>query len=89
MSFDNLSRAEHFRDIRIARGGDGVVRTFQVPLKYAEDIQRSAVPQNKVKDFFNSPEIADPPHPGQFGLRQQQIEALRKAIIQGTGKVLD
>lgn len=90
LNFGSRARAEEFFARRIAQGMEGAaMKGFKVPASFLDDLREAAVPQRLGKKFPDSPQIVDPTAaPDQFGLRADQIEELRKAIIQGTGEVL-
>ena len=63
------------------------VKSFEVPQSVLSDLQSSAVPESMARQFPNSPIQVDVTKaPDQFGLRPAQTDALRGAIIQGSGK---
>jgi hypothetical protein len=63
------------------------VKSFEVPKSFLDELRASAVPEALAGQNPGKPLIVDVTKaPNQFGLRPEQVEALRKAIIQGTGK---
>jgi filamentous hemagglutinin len=67
------------------------VKSFEVPKSFLDDLRASAVTE---KQLNLDPSLAGRPlrvditkAPDQYGLRPEQIEALKNAIIQGSGKV--
>jgi hypothetical protein len=70
---------------------DAVIKSFEVPASFLDELQATAVPESLARQFPTAPIIsADVGITGQldqFGLRQGQIQQLLNAIIQGTGKV--
>lgn len=88
LNFGDKARAEQFLAKRVSQGMQGAeVKTFEVPKSFLEELKASAVPESMAKEFPNSPLLVDPTKAAnQFGLRPEQIEALKKAINQGTGK---
>jgi hypothetical protein len=63
------------------------VKSFEVPKSFVDELRSSAVPEALAKQNPGKPIIVDVTKaPDQFGLRPEQIEALKKAIIQGSGK---
>ena len=62
------------------------IKSFEVPKSFLDDLRAAAVPERMARQFPNRPIIVDPTKAAdQFGLRAEQIKALQKAIIQGTG----
>jgi hypothetical protein len=88
LNFGDAARAESFLAKRLGQGfSDSTIKSFQVPSSFVDDLARSAVPENLARQFPNSPLVVDAAKAAnQFGLRPAQIEALRRAIIQGTGR---
>ncbi len=88
LNFGDKARAEAFLTKRLQQNLPGAtVKQFEVPQSVLDDLRASAVPQSAARQFPNRPIIADPTKaPDQFGLRPEQIEALRPQIIQGTGR---
>jgi hypothetical protein len=87
VNFGSAARAEEFLTRYLARGWEGsTIRSFEVPASFLDDLRAIAVPQRLARQFPNRPYICDATRaPDQFGLTPQQIEALQRAIIQGTG----
>jgi RHS repeat-associated protein len=88
LNFGDAARAESFLVKRLGQGfSDSTIKSFQVPTSFVDDLAESAVPENLARQFPNSPLVVDVGKAAnQFGLRPAQIEALQKAIIQGTGR---
>jgi hypothetical protein len=88
LNFGSQARAEEFLARRIAQGMEGAAsKSFQVPKSFLDDLRSSAVPERRARKHPGRPiEVDVNAAPDQFGLRAEQIEELRKAIIQGTGK---
>lgn len=60
---------------------------FEVPESFLDDLRASAVDEDLGRVIAGRTMAVDVTKaPDQFGMRPEQIEALRKAIIQGTGK---
>jgi filamentous hemagglutinin len=88
LNFGSRARAEEFLARRIDQGMPGAtVRSFEVPRSFVDELRAIAVPEIQARQFPGRPIIVDVTRaPDQFGLRAKQIEALRRAIIQGTGQ---
>jgi hypothetical protein len=89
LNFGSRARAEVFLAKRIEQGMAGaVMKSFEVPESFLEELRASAVPESMAKQFPGKPLIADPTKaPDQFGLRSEQIKKLKEEIVQGTGRV--
>ncbi|MFJ8076691.1 hypothetical protein ACIQ7Q_22790 [Streptomyces sp. NPDC096176] len=82
------------------RGDGGQIVSFEVPKSFRDEIRQSAVPQKQPADLdFTKaewkelkkyyPEISDPTKgPDLYGLPGEVIEKMRKAIIPGSGKIV-
>ncbi|MDO9384544.1 MAG: RHS repeat-associated core domain-containing protein [Hyphomicrobiaceae bacterium] len=83
------SRAEEFLAKRLDQGmSDAKVKSFDVPESYLDKLRSTAVPESMASTSPKSPLLVDPSKaPDQYGLRKEQINELRDAIIQGSGKV--
>jgi hypothetical protein len=81
-------RAQEFLAKRIQQNMEGVtVKSFEVPQSFLDDLRAAAVPERLARQFPENPFIVDLTKAAdQFGLRLPQIEKLRGAIIQGSGK---
>lgn len=68
---------------------DAVIKSFNVPRGFLEDVRAAAVKSSREsKEFPGRPLIVDETKaPDQFGLRNQWIDRLRDAIIQGSGRI--
>jgi hypothetical protein len=88
LNFGDKARAEAFLAKRLEQGMPGAgVKSFEVPKSFLDELRSSAVPEALAKQNPGKPIIVDVTKaPDQFGLRPEQIEALKKAIIQGSGK---
>ena len=88
LNFGDKARAEEFLVKRLSQGMPSAqIKTFEVPQSFLEELKAAAVPESMAKQFPNSPLIVDPTKAAnQFGLRPEQIEALKKAATQGTRK---
>ncbi len=63
------------------------IKEFKVPQPFLKDLRQSAVPQSMATEFPGRPFIVDPTKaPNQFGLRAEQIERLREAVLRGSYK---
>jgi filamentous hemagglutinin len=89
LNFGSRARAEELLARRVAQGMEGAAtKSFEVPKSFLDDLRSSAVPERLARKYPGRPiEVDVSAAPDQFGLRAEQIEELRKAIIQGTGEV--
>ncbi|MCG7537913.1 hypothetical protein [Pseudoalteromonas sp. OOF1S-7] len=89
LNFGDRNRAEAFLQQRLAQGfSDTKMKSFQVASDYAEQVKSLAVPERLSKRFPNLPIKVDPTKANnQIGLKNRQIDLLKYAILQGTGKV--
>ncbi len=88
LNFGNQARAEKYLARKIADGLPAAkVKSFLVPRSVLDKLRATAVPEDMVATFPNSPIISRDPFPGQYGLRPHHVEELIKKIIQGSGKV--
>ena len=63
------------------------VRSFEVPESFLDAIRSGSVPEHLAKKYPNAPIRVDiTKAPDQFGLRPEQVESMRRTIIQGTGQ---
>jgi hypothetical protein len=88
LNFGDAVRAQEFLTQRLTQGHiDDVIKSFEVPKTFLEELRRIAVPQRLKEQFPNRPEIADPTKTiDQFGLTAEQIEQLRSIIVPGSGR---
>jgi filamentous hemagglutinin len=88
LNFGDRARAEQFLAQRLGQGMPGAtVRSFEVPRSFLEDLRTAAVPERLARQFPDRPIVVDVTKaPNQFGLRPEQVDELRRAIIQGTGR---
>jgi len=64
------------------------IKSFEVPQSFLVELRAAAVEQRLARQFPGRPQIADPTKAAdQFGLRAAQIQKLRDAIIQGSGRI--
>ncbi|MFM7887131.1 MAG: hypothetical protein ACKPCM_10670, partial [Pseudanabaena sp.] len=87
LNFGQRGRAEEFLQQRLGQGfSDTVVKSFEVPKSYVDELRNSAVPERLAKQFPSSPIVVDTTKaPDQYGLRPTQLDQLRNVIIQGSG----
>jgi RHS repeat-associated protein len=87
-NFGSKARAEQYLAQKIEKGLPGAtVKSFEVPRSFLDDLRASAVSERRARLLPDRPFIVDVTKAAdQFGLRPEQIEALRRAIIQGTGQ---
>jgi filamentous hemagglutinin len=66
------------------------VKSFEVPKSFVDELRASAVTEAELAAnpaLKGRPLVSDPTKtPDSFGLRPEQIEKLKKAIIEGSGK---
>ena len=88
LNFGSKQRAIDFLNKRIEQGMPAPeIKSFQVTKQFFEDLKASAVPESLARQNPGSPILVDPTKAAnQFGLRPEQIDALRNAIISGSGK---
>jgi filamentous hemagglutinin len=92
LNFGSKARAEQYLAQKLAKGLPGAeVKSFEVPSSFLEELRASAVTERQLS---LDPSLAGRPlrvditkAPDQFGVRPAQIEALEKAIVQGSGRV--
>ena len=79
------ARAREFLARRLAQGHTGtVIKSFQVPTSYVDDLEARAVPEARSRGA--SVISVDTTRAGSsFGLRPSEFAALQCAIIQGSG----
>ena len=87
VNFGNKARAEEFLSKRLQQNMRGTqIKSFDVPTSFVEELRALAVPESMARQFPNRPILVDiTKAPDQFGLRADQIEALERAILQGSG----
>jgi YD repeat-containing protein len=89
LNFGDEARAQEFLQQRLAQFPDSTIKTFEVPQSFVDELRSSAVPEADRSLFPDRPVIADPTKAvDQFGLSKQQIEQLRRAIVQGSGNAI-
>jgi hypothetical protein len=87
-NFGSKARAEQYLAQKLEKGLPGAtVKSFEVPRSFLDDLRANAVSERRARLLPDRPFIVDVTKAAdQFGLRPEQIEALRRAIIQGTGQ---
>ncbi|WP_445175696.1 hypothetical protein, partial [Microcoleus sp.] len=90
LNFGNASRAQSFRGQRLGQGfDDSVIKAFDVPTSFVDDLGRNAVPESLARQFPTSPFLVDTTKAAnQFGLRAPQIQSLNSSIVQGSGTTI-
>jgi len=88
LNFGSRARAEEFLAQRIQQEMPGAtIKSFEVPRSFLDQLRAAAVPERLARQYPGRPIIVDVTRaPDQFGLRPEQIQALRRVIIQGTGR---
>jgi RHS repeat-associated protein len=89
LNFGSKARAEAFLAKRLGQGmSDATIKSFRVPQSFADELSAAAVLESEAAMFPHAPLLVDVTKAArQFGLRAEQIEALKQAIIQGTGRI--
>ena len=89
LNFGDKARALEFLAKRFQQNMPGAaLKSFEVPQSFLTDLRNASVTINEVGEHPESPISVDVTKAkDQFGLRPDQIEALRKTIIQKSGKV--
>jgi hypothetical protein len=63
-----------------------VIKSFQVPSSYVDELRASAVPESPARQFPDNPFVVDVNQAeDQFGLRAGSFEDLLNNIIPGSG----
>lgn len=90
LNFGNLARAEEFLAKRLSQGmSDAQIKAFDVSQKFLDNLRSTAVPESLAKYYPYAPIKVDLSKAAdQFGLRKEQIEALMREIVQGSGRIL-
>jgi len=88
LNFGDKARAMSFLEKRLGQGwADTTIKQFEVPTSFVDELRRAAVPEDLARQFPDAPIVVDTTKAAdQFGLSTEQIEALRRAIIQGSGR---
>jgi RHS repeat-associated protein len=89
LNFGQEDRAQDFLERRQAQGHEGdVIKTFQVPTSFVDELRATAVPESKKKLFPTSPLVVDTNAAvDQFGLRASHFGNLLNNVIPGSGGV--
>jgi hypothetical protein len=89
LNFGNRARAEAYFAQKLEQGLPGAqIKSFEVSRQFLDELRATAVTQRTAAQFPDRPQIVDVTKaPDQFGLRPEQVTALREAIIPGTGRV--
>lgn len=89
LNFGQRARAEAFLAQRLQQGMEGAeIKSFRVSRSLLRALRAGAVTENAARENPGRLLMVDVTKaPDQFGLRAAQIEQLKKAIIQGSGKV--
>jgi len=87
LNFGQEERAQQFLQVRQSQGHlYDVIKSFEIAEEFLQKLRQEAILESEVAQFGRTrPVRVDMEFPDQFGLRPQQIEELRNAIIQGTG----
>lgn len=95
------SRALAFQQQRAAGGfPDNAVKSFRIPRSFIRELDETAITQSEMAAIRASgdpgriaaaqrlPQVVDGTRaPLQFGLRQEQIDALKAVLVQGSGRI--
>jgi hypothetical protein len=89
LNFGDEARAQAFLQQRLTQGYEGtVIKSFEVPASYVDELRSAAVPERLAGRYPNSPIVVDATRAAdQFGLRQEQFGGLMCNIIPGSGRV--
>lgn len=87
LNFGDEARAQEFLANRLDQGYEGtVIKSFQVPSSYVDELRGSAVPESLARQFPDSPFVVDVSKAAdQFGLRAANFGELLGNIIPGSG----
>jgi len=87
LNFGEEGRASDYFGKKIAAGlPDVQLKSFEVDVKFLEEVKAAAVPEQLAKTYPGRPLISRDPAPNQFGIRPNQFQQLLDSIIQGTGR---
>ncbi len=91
LNFGNRQRAIQYLEQKVRQNlPDVQVKTFTVPKSVVDDLNKIALPENKVKTYDPNrlrPVIADPTKAtNQFGIRPHDFRNFENQIIKGSGK---
>jgi YD repeat-containing protein len=89
LNFNQLERAEELLARRLQQQMPGVeLKSFEVPQSFLDDLRRLSVPESQAATFPTRALRVDTTRaPDQFGLRPDQIEELRRVLMEGSGIV--
>ncbi len=88
INIEQQKRADGFLKRRVKQNKPASIKEFQVEQSYVDKLRKEAVLESDVSDFPGRPVKVDLPTKDQFGLKtSEQIQELRNAIKQGSGKV--
>lgn len=88
--FGNRSNADEYLKNRLITYPDSQLKYFDFPKLYADDIRTKSVNKRKSRkrQIRDRPIRVHPRRDGDYGLRSKQdIELLKKVIIQGSGRI--
>jgi hypothetical protein len=90
LNFGDEQRAASFLDRRLTQGfSDTVVKTFDVPTSYVDQLRSVAVPEDMARLFPESPLVVDVNQAAdQFGLRSNHFPDLLDNVVPGSGRIL-
>jgi len=90
LNFGDEGRALAFQQRRLAQGYAGtVVKTFDVPTSYVDELRAAAVPESMARSSPSSPLVVDVNQAAdQFGLRACHLPGLLANIVPGSGRVM-
>ena len=91
LNFGNRQRAIQYLEQKVRQNlPDAQVKTFTVPKSVVDDLNKRALPENKVRTHDLNrlqPVIADPTKAeNQFGIRPHDFRNFENQIINGSGK---
>lgn len=87
LNFGDEARADEFLQIRLSQGHPDVIKSFDVPTSYVDQLRATAVLEKEAAEFPHRPLHVDV-NKGhdQYGLRRHHIDELRLNIVPGSGR---
>lgn len=85
LNFGDEARVQEFLAQRLAQGHDGtIIRSFDVPTSYANDVAARAVPESMARGS-SVISVDTTKTASSYGLRSSEFPGLQRAIIPGSG----
>lgn len=87
LNFGDEARAQQFLAQRVSqRHADDVIKSFDVPTSFLDDVRAASVPQRLGRSHPNAPQLVDATKAAdQYGLPACWIGRLNRAIVPGSG----